>query len=72
MIIRGKQCRPAKRVENQIKHDLTNDYKKVILFMQRVPGDSPFLQFRCAVLDKDFGTDKYVKINKCREMFGVG
>jgi hypothetical protein len=62
---------PAKRVEKKIKHDLTYDYKKVILFMQRVPGGNEFLQFRCAISDEDLGMDKIVKIAKVRELFGV-
>jgi hypothetical protein len=62
---------PAKRVEKQIKHDLTYDYKNVKLFMQRVPGGNEFLQFRCAITDEDLGMDKIVKIAKVRELFGV-
>lgn len=62
---------PAKSVKKQIKHDLTYDYKNVILFMQRVPGGNEYLQFRCAITDEDLGIDKIGKIARCRDLFGV-
>ena len=62
---------PAKRVEKQIKHDLTYDYKNVILFMQRVPGGNEYLQFRCTITDEDLGLNKIVKIAKVKGLFGV-